>query len=276
MGLRISTNVASKTAQKNLRQVSEQQAKSFEKLSSGKRINQAGDDAAGLAISTKMEAQSRSLSQASRNANDAISLVQTAEGSLNEVSNILTRMRELSIQASTDTVGELDREYIDMEYQQLVDEIDRIAHSTSFNGIDLLNGQGKGVLEFQVGAHTGIDNQILFDSDKTDASVGSLGIGQTGVKNQSQARSAIENIDNAIDNINGQRASLGAIQNRMQSAVANLDNQIINNESARSVIVDADIAKESSKLASSNVLKQAATSTLSQANNIPASALNLI
>ncbi len=177
MGLRIATNVASQTVQKNLKEVSNAGNAELERLSSGKRITKAADDAAGLAISTNLEAQTKGLRQATRNANDGISLVQTAEGGLNETTNILVRLRELTIQASSDTVGEQERGFLDKEYQQLTTEIDRIAASTTFNGTQLLNGEGKGSMDFQVGAFAGEQNRITFDSSESDSSADSIGVG---------------------------------------------------------------------------------------------------
>lgn len=276
MGLRIATNIASQQVQKNLKQVSGEANSSLEKLSSGKRITKSADDAAGLAIATNLEAQTKGLRQASRNANDGISLVQTAEGGLNEVSNILTRMRELTIQASSDTVGDNERGFLDMEYQQLTQEVDRISDSTTFNGTNLLNGEGDGTLDFQVGAFAGEQNQISFDSSATDASTSNIGIDGTGVADKDDALASIESIDNAINTVSGQRANLGAVQSRLNSTISNLEVQTINQDNARSVIQDVDVASESAKLASSKIVKQAGISTLAQANGLPNSALNLI
>ena len=276
MGLRISTNVASQTVQKNLKQVSNNATSSLEKLSSGKRISKAADDAAGLAIATNLEAQTKGLRQATRNANDGISLIQTAEGGLNEVSNILTRMRELTVQAASDTVGENERGFLDKEYQQLVTEIDRISESTTFNGTNLLNGEGGGTLDFQVGAFAGDQNKISFDSSEANATASNIGVSGTGVADKSDALDSIENIDEAITSISGQRANLGAVQSRLNSTVANLEIQTINQDNARSVIQDVDVASESAKLASDNVVKQAGISTLAQANQLPNNALRLV
>ena len=276
MGLRISTNVASQTVQKNLKQVSNNATSSLEKLSSGKRITKAADDAAGLAIATNLEAQTKGLRQATRNANDGISLIQTAEGGLNEVSNILTRMRELTVQAASDTVGENERGFLDKEYQQLVTEIDRISESTTFNGTNLLNGEGGGTLDFQVGAFAGDQNKISFDSSEANATASNIGVSGTGVADKSDALDSIENIDEAITSISGQRANLGAVQSRLNSTVANLEIQTINQDNARSVIQDVDVASESAKLASDNVVKQAGISTLAQANQLTNNALRLV
>jgi flagellin len=276
MGLRIATNIASQTVQKNLKEVSNAGNSQLEKLSSGKRITKASDDAAGLAIATNLEAQTKGLRQASRNANDGISLVQTAEGGLNETTNILTRLRELTIQASSDTVGDTERGFLNKEYQQLNKEIDRISESTVFNGTQLLNGEGKGKMDFQVGAFAGEQNRISFDSSETNASTKSIGVSGTSITEKGDALDAISNIDKAIEKVSGQRADLGSIQSRLQSTVKNLEVQTINQDSARSVIQDVDVADASATLASNTVVKNAAVSTLAQANQIPNSALRLI
>ncbi|MFZ8932414.1 MAG: flagellin [Bacteriovoracaceae bacterium] len=276
MGLRIYSNIPSQTVQMNLREISGKGQKELERLSSGKRITKAADDAAGLAISKNLEAQTLGLRQATRNANDGISLVQTAEGGLNEVSNILVRLRELSVQSASDTVGETERSFLDKEYQQLLTEIDRISEATVFNGTQLLNGEGAGTLDFQVGAFAGEQNIISFDSSETDASTGSIGVDGTGVTEKDSALDSIASLDEAIDQVSGQRSNLGAIQSRLASTVNNLEIQTINQDSARSVIEDVDVANSTAELASANVLKQAGISSLAQANNLPNSALRLI
>lgn len=276
MGLRISTNIASEMVQKNLKEVSKDETKSLERLSSGSRINSASDDAAGLAIATKLKAETTSMRQATRNANDGISFVQSAEGGLGEVSNILIRLRELGIQSASDTVGEEERQFLDLEYQQLTAEVDRIASSTKFNGKDLLNGEGEGVLDFHIGTNANEENTIQFDTSNTNATSSNLGISGTGVMEKGDALSSLSNIDEAINLVSGQRASLGAIQGRLQTSVNNLENQTVNLEQARSVIQDADVASESSKLASASIVKSAGISTLSQANGLGRSALKLV
>jgi flagellin len=276
MGLRIATNIASQSVQKNLKEVSNAGNATLEKLSSGKRITHAADDAAGLAISTNLEAQTKGLRQATRNANDGISLVQTAEGGLNETSNILVRLRELTIQAASDTVGETERGFLDKEFQQLTKEVDRISESTVFNGAQLLNGAGKGEMDFQVGAFAGEQNRITFDSGESDSSSSSIGISGTSIEEKGSALDAIANIDGAIEKVSGQRANLGSIQSRLQSTVKNLETQTINQDAARSVIQDVDVAEASATLASNNVVKNAAVSTLAQSNQIPMAALRLI
>ena len=193
MGLRIATNIASQEVQKNLSQVTGRSEQSLAKLSSGMRINKAVDDAAGLAISQRLRATSSGLAQATRNANNGISYVQTAEGALNESSNIVVRLRELSVQAASDTVGDNERELLNFEYQQLVEEVDRIADSAEFNGLKLINGQGNGVLSFHVGAAAGEENKIEYDSDETDATPAALGIEGLNVLEKGARRMAWAN-----------------------------------------------------------------------------------
>ena len=277
MGLRIASNVPSQAVRKNLRKNTAGIEQEYEKLSSGKRITKSADDAAGLAIGTKLDAETRGLRQATRNANDGISLVQTAEGGLTETTNILVRLRELTIQAASDTVGDRERGLLEKEYQQLVTEVDRIAEATTFNGTKLLAGDsGKGTLDFQVGAFAGEQNQISFDADQADAHASAIGVSGTSVLDKDSAKDAIGEIDGALDQVSSLRADLGSVQSRLQSTVANLEVQTINQEAARSAILDVDVAESTAKLASQNVIKNAAISTLGQANNLPNSALRLI
>lgn len=277
MGLRILTNTASQEVQRNLNSVTRSAESDLTRLSSGKRITKSADDAAGLAIATNLDAQTRGLRQATRNANDGISLVQTAEGGLNEVTNILVRLRELTVQAASDTVGDNERGLLNTEFQSLVTEVDRISDATTFNGTSLLNGNsGKGTLEFHVGAFGGEVNKIKFDADATNASASSIGIQGLTIESRDEANDSIKGIDEAITNVSRLRAGLGATQSRLQSTVSNLEVQTINQDNARSVIQDVDVAQATAHLASSNVLKAAGIATLAQANNIPNSALKLI
>lgn len=275
MGLRIATNIASQTVQKNLREVSSQGKDSLEKLSSGKRITKAADDAAGLAIAKNLEAQTRGLRAATRNANDGVSLVQTAEGGLNETSNILTRLRELTVQAASDTVGDTERGFLDKEFQQLTAEVDRIAEATTFNGSNVLNGEGD-TKDIQVGSFDGEQNRITFDASETNATADSIGVASASIADKDSALDSMSQVDEAIEKVSGFRANLGAIQSRLESTVSNLEVQALNQESARSVIEDVDVAEESAKLASNNVIKNSGISTLAQANGIPNTALRLV
>jgi flagellin len=275
MGLRINTNVASQEVQRNLRASNALQEAEFSKLSSGKRITKSADDAAGLAIAKKMEAETKGLRMASRNANDAISMVQVAEGGLNESSNILTRLRELSIQAGSDTVGDTERGYLSLEYEQLVQEADRISKTTSFNGRPLLKGEGS-VLQFQVGAFGGEDNRIEMDAGASDAGVESLGIGGTNIRSKDDAVGNLERIDGAIEKVSAFRANFGSIQSRLQSSINNIDTTVVNQEAARSRIEDVDVADSTARLASAQIKNAAGTATLAQANAIGNGALRLI
>jgi flagellin len=275
MGLRINTNIASQEVQKNLRASSAQQEAEFAKLSSGKRITKSADDAAGLAIAKKLEAETKGLRMASRNANDAISLVQVAEGGLNETSNILTRLRELSIQAGSDTVGDAERGYLSLEYEQLVQEADRISNTTNFNGRSLLRGEGS-ILQFQVGAQGNEHNRIELDAGATDASAENLGIGGTNLRDKSGALDNLQIIDEAIAKVSGFRANFGSIQSRLQTSINNLDVAVVNQEAARSRIEDVDVADSTAKVASAQIKNAAGTSTLAQANQIGQGALRLI
>ncbi len=277
MGLRIKSNVPSQMVQKDLRKAAIATDESFSKLSSGKRITKSADDAAGLGIAKKMEAEVRGYKMAQRNANAGISMIQVAEGGLDESSNILTRMRELSIQAASDTVGERERGYLNLEYEQLTQEVDRISKTTTFSGAPLLTGENEnGVMDFHVGAYAGEDNKISFDATETVATGEALGIEGSNILDKDNASSNLEVIDEAINKVAGFRANFGSIQSRLQSTISNLDTASANTEAARSRIEDVDVAEETAKLASNNVMKNAGISSLSQANNIPNSALRLI
>lgn len=277
MGLRINSNIASQAVQKELSKTSGQAEDSFSKLASGKRITKSADDAAGLGIAKKMEAEVRGLRMAKRNASSGVSMVQVAEGGLDESTNILTRMRELSIQSASDTVGERERSYLNMEYEQLVEEVDRISKTTTFSGAELLTGENEnGVMDFQVGAYAGEENKISFDAAATNATADSLAISGTNILDKESAGQNLEVIDEAINKVAGFRANFGALQSRLQSTIANLDTAATNTDAARSRIEDVDVAEETAKLASSNVKKSAGISTLAQANSLPNSALRLI
>lgn len=276
MGLRINTNVESLAAQRSLGKVRAEQGASLEKLASGLRINKASDDAAGLAISEKLKANIRGTLQAKRNAQDGISMIQTAEGGLEETTNILIRLRELSIQAASDTIGEKERKFADLEFQQLSSEIDRIAGSTVFNGRKLLMGEGDN-LDFQVGVlNDEFNDRISYNPADSGATTDELGVNGLSIAEKNDAQNNLEKIDLAIDAINANRANLGAIQNRLTSTISNLGISVENASAANSRIRDTDIAETSAKLASSNIMSAANTSVLSQANSASASALKLI
>jgi len=276
MGLRISTNVQSLRAQNAMAKVENTKSDTLSKLSSGSRINKAGDDAAGLAISEKLKANIRGTQQATRNAGDGISMIQTAEGGLNETSNILIRLRELSVQAASDTIGSEERKFSNLEFQQLTNEMERIATSTQFNGKHLLSGEGD-KLDFQIGIMNDEKNDRLsYKPEDTSARVKDLGVEGLGVLTKSDAQTNLEKIDTAINNVNANRASLGALQNRLSSTISNLEVRTENLSSANSRIRDTDVALESAELAKANILSAASTSVLSQANSSGSAAIKLI
>jgi flagellin len=276
MGLRINTNIQAMVAQRNLDHNRRSQESSLERLSSGTRINRAGDDAAGLAISERIRANTRSLGQANRNAQDGISLIQVAEGATNEVSNILVRMRELSIQAASDTIGDKERSFIDKEVQQLRAEIDRIASTTEFNGTKLLNGSAP-KLEVQVGLNNNpMEDRLVIDSDQQNITVGALGIEGITTGSKVDAQSNLAKLDDALTKLNENRSALGALQNRLQSTINNIPTYKENLDAARSRIRDTDMAAETSELTKSNILSQAGISVLSQANQNPQQVLKLL
>lgn len=276
MGLRINTNVASLNAQRNLMGTKWGLDKSLEKLSSGYRINRAGDDAAGLAISENLRAQIRGLKQASRNAQDGVSLVQVAEGGLNEISSILIRLRELAVQAASDTIGPVERQFLNVEYDQLVSEVDRIADGTEFNGTQLLSGTGS-ILDFQVGTRNDPNiDRLSFDASKADANSAALGINLTSVADKASAQNSLSAIDSAIVSVSAMRADFGAIQNRLQSTIGNIAVGVENLSAANSRIRDVDIAEETAELTKNNILLNAGTSVLAQANQSSNTALNLL
>lgn len=276
MGLRVGTNVQSISSQRALKASVRDQNKALNKLSTGSRINTAGDDAAGLAISENLKANIRGSQQAARNAGDGISMIQTAEGGMNEVSNILVRLRELSVQAASDTIGDQERKFTNLEFQQLTTEIDRIANSSTFNGKELLTGNGE-KLEFQVGVN---DNEstdrVSYDPSLTNITAGDLGVGSLGITSKVDAQENLSKLDKAIETVNGSRASLGALQNRLQSTINNLEVRVENLSAANSRIRDADVAVESSKLQKANILTQAGTTVLAQANVSKQAALKLL
>ncbi len=276
MGLRINTNVASLNAQRNLRGTRLSMNKSLEKLSSGQRINRAGDDAAGLAISENLKAQVRGLKQAERNAEDGISLVQIAEGALSEVSNILIRLRELGVQAASDTIGSTERKFLNVEFEQLTSEVDRIANSTEFNRVPLLNGTGA-VFDIQIGTRNDpISDRLTFDASSADVNVAALGLNLASVADKISAQNSLSSIDQAIISVSGIRADFGALQNRLQSTVNNIAVSVENLSAANSRVRDTDIAAETAELTRNNILMSAGTSVLSQANASTKNALTLI
>ncbi|MBI3535277.1 MAG: flagellin FliC [Deltaproteobacteria bacterium] len=276
MSLRIATNVQALSAQRFLNDNVALQNRSLERLSSGSRINHASDDAAGLAISERLRANIRSMKQASRNANDGISLVQVAEGALNEVGNILVRLRELSIQAASDTIGDPERQFINKEVQHLKAEVDRISNSTEFNGTKLLNGHS-GDLDIQIGINNNpTEDRLTFDSGNRVSTLEGIGITSVSTTTKQEAQENMSMIDGAIQKLAENRAGLGALQNRLLSTINNLSIYRENLEGANSRIRDTDMAEETSELVKQNILTQANVATLGQANQIPQLALKLI
>ena len=274
MGLRVNSNIASLNAQRSLSTTTDRLQANYRRLSTGLRISTASDDAAGLAISERFRAQIRSTNQAIRNAQDGISLTQTGEGALNEVSSILIRMRELSIQASNGTVSDADRATLNQEFGDLINEIDRIAQSTTFNGVKLLDGTGS-TLTFQVGTGTttGIDTIQLSTSYTLALTLGlsALDIGSGGTPT-----TAVSQLDDAINAVSRVRCQFGAAQNRLSTTIANLQIQSENLSAAESRIRDVDVAVETSALTRNSILQQAAISILAQANTQPQAALTLL
>lgn len=274
MSLRINTNMASINAQRNLDVQQQRNSKAMKALASGSRINSASDDAAGLAISEKLRADIRGMQMARKNAENAVSFIQVGEGGLNEVSNILVRLRELGIQSASDTIGDDERGFLDTEAQHLMEEIDRIAETTKFGEKNLLNGS-QDELEFQVGVGSDDNSSIRFTMD-ADATTSNLGVSGMDFSDKSGARDALDSIDEALLKVGGMRANFGAIQNRMDSAVRNIDVQNESLSAANSRIRDADIAHETAELTSSQILQQASIGMLAQANNSTSAALSLI
>ena len=273
MGLRINTNVASLTAQRALSSVTERLAGNYRRLATGLRISSAADDAAGLAISERLRSQIRSLDQAKRNAQDGISLVQTGEGALAEVGNILLRLRELSVQSANGSVSTTDRATLDEEFQQLVDEIDRIARATEFNGIKLLDGS-QSTISFQVGI--GVTDIDLLGASLGAVLAADLGIDSLGVTNVLGATTAMASIDEAINQVSRVRGRFGAMQNRLDSTIRYLGVQAENLTAAESRIRDVDVARETAELTKNSIMQQVAISILAQANSQPQLVLRLL
>jgi len=275
MGLRINTNVAALNAQRMLGNSTKAMNESLERLSSGSRINKAGDDAAGLAISENLKGQIRGLRQAKRNASDGISLVQVTEGGLNEISNILVRLRELSVQAASDTIGDSERAFTDREFQSLKNEIQRIAETTTYNGTPLLSGRDKPI-DIQVGIYNSGNDRLSYDTKFADSRLQALGMQDEQVMTKSGAQMSLAKIDDGLKHVNEVRSSLGAMQNRLQSTINNLSIFDENLSAANSRIRDADVAAESSEMVKQQILQQAGTAILAQANALPNGVLSLL
>lgn len=290
MGMRIRTNTASLVAQRHLTNNSKTQMESFEKLSSGYRINKSSDDAAGLALSEGLRAKIRGLNVAKRNANDGISMLQIAEGSMNEMSNIMIRLRELTVQSATDTLGDRERSFLNKEYTQLVDEVDRIAKTTEFNDIKLFQNEDQDQFVIQVGTNgtSSEENEdtIAINLEGLRFSSEDLGLGkesEIGPQEEGDSSPSRDDIasrlgviDTALNRFASERATLGSVQSRLTSAVNNLGISVENLSTAKSRIKDVDFAEESTKAAQARVLKASASSVLSQANQTPDMALQLL
>ncbi len=274
MGLRISTNVTAIAGRNRLAKQQDRMEHSLQAISSGSRIVKASDDAAGLAISENLRGQIVGIRMAEKNASNAVSLVQVSEGGLNEINNILIRLRELGVQAASDTVSDVERKFLDREATQLLTEADRIAKTTKFGNRGLLDGSGE-ELEFHVGPFAGEDNVIKYNIT-ADATADTIGYGDISVGDQDSARDALATVDEALVQIGEIRADFGAVQSRLNMTVSNLGIQNENLSAAKSRIRDADIAHESSELASSRILQSAAVGALAQANQLGEQALRLI
>ena len=276
MGMRINTNMLAVNAQRNLRANQSVLQSNVEKLASGQRINKSSDDAAGMAISESIQANIKSFQQAGRNAQDGISFIQVAEGGMNEISNMITRLRELSVQAASDTVGERERGYLNNEVQQLKLEMERIAQSTEYNGTKLLSGQGT-LLDFQIGnKNSEFLDRISYDPSKTDVKLATLGLDGIDVSNKNAAQSGLVALDESIFKLNANRAVLGALQNRLFSTIQNNEVAIENFSAAKSRIRDADYSQVTADLARDQVKSNASLSVLAQANSSTSSALKLL
>jgi len=276
MGLRINTNISSLSAMRTLASTKHALDGSLERLASGSRINRAGDDAAGLAISENLRAQIRGLRQAKRNAQDGVSLIQVTEGGLNEVSNMIIRLRELAIQAASDTIGDQERKFTDREFQALKSEINRIADSTNYNGNPLLNGKG-GIFEIQIGNHNNpMTDRIAYNAQNADVTLEALGLMGESVSTKVGAQTTLSTLDDALMKVNSVRADLGAVQNRLQSSINSISISDENLSAANSRIRDADLAQEVSDMTKNNILMQSGISVLGQANQSAQAALKLL
>ncbi len=281
--MRINHNVSAMITQTSLYQADKSMGKSLEKLSTGLRVNRSSDDAAGLAVSERLRGQVRGMGRAKMNAQDGIALLQIAEGAANEIEDTLQRQRELAVQASSDTLTSTDRTYLDLEFKQLSDEIDRITRSAQYNTMTLLDGTGFGQGAAGSVLHIGANAK---NADEIKVSIGSIstaslgmstsGTGAVGVSTQSSATTAISSVDSALDKVNKLRADLGSYINRLEHTINNLSNQEFNTQDAESRIRDVDFASETTQFTRNQILVQSSTSMLSQANSKPQSVLALL
>ena len=276
MGMRINTNIMAVNAQRNLRSNQASLQGSVEKLASGSRINKSADDAAGLAISEQLNANVRSFQAAGRNAQDGISMIQVAEGGMSEFSSMVVRLRELSVQAASDTIGDKERGYVNNEVQQLKLEMERIAQGTEYNGAKLLNGSGQ-KMDFQVGVRNNdFLDRISYDPGVTNVSLDRVGLTNIDVSTKANAQQGLDKLDDALSSINSNRAVLGALQNRLGSTIQNNEVAIENFTAAKSRIKDADFSQVTAELAKDQIKTQASTAVLAQANGASSMALKLL
>jgi flagellin len=275
MALVVNTNMASMDAINKLNGTQHSLTSTFERISSGLRINKAADDAAGLGVSEQFDAEYRGLRQASRNGNDGISLIQTAEGAANEVANIIKRMRELAVQSSSDTLGTDERSYIQTEYTQLSAEVERIAYVTKFNGV-MLSTSSLTTVQVQVGNEHSTNDRINVTLGDLRANGLGVSTNQVNLQTTTAALAALSTLDVALTSVNSYRSTFGAVQNRLESAMRNLNTFTQNIASARSRIVDADFAYETAQMAKFQILQQSGVATLGQANAVNQAALRLI
>jgi flagellin len=273
MALTVRTNLSAMNAANSLKKSQDSLSNTLGRISSGMRINRAGDDAAGLAVATQLNVEAESMEQAMRNANDGVSIIQTAEGATNEVTNILNRMRELAVQSSSETLGDNERVYINEEFDQLNQEIGRIADVTEFNGV-LLSNNSTTSIQVQVGIDNAASSQIQISLGDLRNTI--LGVGALDLSSSTGAQAAITAIDTAIDNVSSQRSSLGAVQNRLESSLSNSTDYLESLRSAESQIMDADFAKESTEMSKFQIMQQAGVASLSQAKNINQAVLSLL
>jgi len=281
--MRINHNINSMITQTSLQSANRSMGKSLEKLSTGLRVNRASDDAAGLAVSERLRGQIKGMGRAKMNAQDGIALLQIAEGAANEIEDVLQRQRELAVQASSDTLTSTDRSYVDLEFKQLSDEIDRITQSAQYNTMTLLDGTGFGAGAAGSVLHIGANAQSADEIKVTISSIstGSLGMstsgtGAVGVSTQASATKAISSVDSALDSVNRLRADLGSYINRLEHTINNISNQEFNTQDAESRIRDVDFAHETTQFSRNQILVQSSTSMLSQANQSPQSVLSLL
>lgn len=271
----IRNNLLAQGVQRNLKSVNQDFEKEILKLSSGKEINNAGDNPAGLAIAKNLESSIRSLRQAGRNANEGMSLIQTAEGGLNEIGNILMRLRELAIQSANETLDDRERGYLQQEYSQLYDEINRISQTTEYNGINLINGSQES-LDLQVGIHAGNSHVINLKVDSLQANTDKFKLERMGISSADDAMDSLQDLDGAINNVSEKRALLGGYQNRLSLASSHLDTLIFNQEVGRSNLEDVDFARAASKVVQLEIMQNAAISALAQVNNLSSNMLRLL